>query len=379
MHYITNNLRDRISHHLSAPDRIDLVKSLVSKLTPDIVHFNHIMGFSAQIIPQIHRMKIPVTFTPTDFWTVCPLTTLFRPRDKIICENNLDPGNCLSCMKPIPRWASRIALMVGELPFKNRYVKIDSIDALRRRLKTIVQSVNEADRIFPATRFLAKILINSGVEAIRVKVIPYGIDIGYLPPQIQIPMCFSETIPLRIGFIGTLSEVKGPHVILNALSLLGEKIRMVTLDIYGKINQSDPYYQGIQKKAEVFNSKVNFNGTFPHEKIGEVLRSLHLIVVPSLWYESAPLVLCSTLKAGTPVLVSRLEGMTELIDEGENGFSFHIGDAHELKKIIVRILENPGILIEIQRNMKTRERSTSTYTNEIENEYFEIINKMDKG
>jgi hypothetical protein len=34
-------------------------------------------------------------------------------------------------------------------------------------------------------------------------------------------------------------------------------------------------------------------GTFPHEQIGEIMSDHHLIVVPSLWYESTPLVLCS--------------------------------------------------------------------------------------
>jgi glycosyltransferase involved in cell wall biosynthesis len=212
-----------------------------------------------------------------------------------------------------------------------------------------------------------------------VKVIPYGIDIGYLPPPIQIPTRFSETIPLRIGFIGTLSKVKGPHVILNALSLLRDKTSMVTLDVYGKVSQSDPYYQVLQEKVKVLDSRVNFKGIFPPERIGEVLRKFHLIVVPSLWYESAPLVLCSALKAGTPALVSRLEGMTELIDEGANGFSFPAGDADQLRKIIVNILENPSILIKIQRNMKVSERSASTYTREIESEYLEVISKNPKG
>jgi len=379
MHYITNNLRDRIPLHLSAADRIGVVRGLASRLTPDIVQFNHIMGFSAQAIPEIHRMGIPVIFTPTDFWTVCPITTMFRPGDKRPCTNNIDPANCLSCIKSIPRWASRIALMVGKLPSKFRFGRIDSLNSLSKRLTTMVQCVNEADRIFPATRFLANMLINSGVEANRVRVIPYGIDIGDLPPQIQIPTRFSDTIPLRIGFIGTFSEAKGPHVILNALSLLGDKANRVTFDIYGKINKLDPYYQMLQEKMKTLNSEVHFKGTFPPERMGEVLRSFHVIVVPSLWYESAPLVLCSALKAGTLVLISRLEGMTELIDEGGNGFSFPAGDADQLKKMIVNILENPSILMEIQRNTKVSERSASTYTREIESEYLEVIGKNPKG
>jgi len=42
--------------------------------------------------------------------------------------------------------------------------------------------------------------------------------------------------------------------------------------------------------------------------MGEILGGLHLLIVPSIWYESTPLVLCSSLGAGIPALVSRLGG-----------------------------------------------------------------------
>jgi len=59
---------------------------------------------------------------------------------------------------------------------------------------------------------------------------------------------------------------------------------------------------------------------------------MHALVVPSTWYESTPLVLCSALAAGTFALVSRLGGMTEVIVEGENGFSFAAEDAGDVSR-----------------------------------------------
>jgi glycosyltransferase involved in cell wall biosynthesis len=85
---------------------------------------------------------------------------------------------------------------------------------------------------------------------------------------------------------------------------------------------------------------VKFKGTFPHEQIGAILRGAHLCVVPSIWYESAPLVLCSALAAGTPVMVSDLGGLTEVVQQGVNGFSFECGAPASLAKLIGTLLDD---------------------------------------
>lgn len=372
LHYGTANPRDSISLHLSAPDRVRLVRDLVSRLNPNLVHFNHIKVFSGQVIPDVRAMRIPVIFTPTDFWTVCPKATLFRTYDKEVCEGPGDAVNCVRCYQPMPTWASRLALKIGKTPLRKLSGRINSLNALGRRVDVMIDCVNAADRVLPATRFLADALRRHGIDENRIKVVPYGIDVGYLPEKVSIPAHFTDASPLRLGFIGTLSEVKGPHIILDALSFLADNSRKVVLDIYGKVGQGNPYCRMLQEKAKELGTAVQFRGMFPHEKIGEIMRRLHLVIVPSLWYESTPLVLCSALAAGIPVLVSRLGGMTEVVNEGINGFSFPAGDARALSTIISKILDNPEMLETIQRNSEGRKRSTSDYVGEIESEYFAV-------
>src|SRR5262249_16904820 len=150
----------------------------------------------------------------------------------------------------------------------------------------------------------------------------------------EVPLRFSAAAPLRLAFMGSMTEHKGPHVILDALAALGDRAREIALQLYGQGNPGSPYFRDICAKAERLGGTAVMRGTFPHRRIGEVMSDQPLLIVPSLWYESTPLVLCSALAAGIPALVSRLGGMTEIIEEGINGMSFPAGDSSALKGVL---------------------------------------------
>jgi len=373
LHYGVGRRREPIAHDLAVTDRVQLVLELVSRRKPDVAHFNHIIGFSARVIPGIQEMGIPVLFTPTDYWIICPVVSLFRTYEERPCDGPEDGVNCVRCYKRVPRFAAKLAMWIGSLSQGKLGGNIENLYALGRRVGVLVDAVNAADAVLPATRFLADILTRHGVSPRRLRVVSYGVDIGSLPDRVPVPERFSETNPLRLGFIGTLSEMKGPHVVVDAVSLMGKRSKAVVLDIFGKLDGENPYCKKLLKKVEALRTNVHFKGLFPSEKIGEVLRGLHLLVIPSRWYESTPLVLCSALGAGTPVLVSRLGGLTEPVEEGVNGFSFPGGDGHALSEIISNILNDPEILIKIHRISKVRLRSTSDYAKEIESEYLKVL------
>ena len=66
-------------------------------------------------------------------------------------------------------------------------------------------------------------------------------------------------------------------------------------------------------------------GELERERVPRLLCELDLLVVPSIWFENAPLVIHEALATGTPLLVSRIGGMAELVDEGRTGFLFEVG------------------------------------------------------
>lgn len=374
LHFASAGALDTITEHTFAPDRVRLVKDLVSQIKPDLVHFYHIKGFSASIIPELRRQGIPVFFTPTDYWVVCPKVTLLRTFDRKICDGPGDAVMCVKCFKNMPDFLARWRMKLGQTFLRKFIKRIQWPYALGRRVKDMTECINSASQILTETKFLSNILIRHGVDKRLIEVVPTGVDIGEIPERTALPPVFSSQEPLRIGFIGTLSSIKGPQVLLDALSALGEEKKNLILQIYGKQTQSDPFFAELLNKTKILSADVQFKGTFPHELMGKVLRSFHLLVVPSIWYESAPLVLCSALAVGTPVAVSRLEGMTELIEEGVQGYSFPAGDAEALKNLIAKFLDHPEMLRKIYENPHLRKRSTEDYVRDIEERYRRALN-----
>ncbi len=380
LHYGKATTRDPVGLNLSAPERVALALEVVSRVKPDLVHFNHVIGFSADVIPSVRSMGIPVVFSPTDYWTVCPIQSLFRHHRMQVCLGPDDPAECLRCSRPMPQLVARLAVRLARWPLTAFNGKINSVSLLETRAKQIVSCLNAADRILPATRFLAETLLRHGAEESRIHVVPYGVDIGHLPDKTPVPATFSPETPLQLGFIGRFHPLKGPDCLLDSLRLLqDEDRRRVSLSLYGQLDEGDPYHASLRQKSVGLEQVLHWRGTFPHDNIGTVLRGLHLLVVPSIWYESTPLVLCSALAAGIPVAVSNLGGMTEILETGVNGFSFAPGNPSELAQLISEVLKGEIDFRGLYEDLKPRGRSTSDYATDILDVYHEVLSTSQTG
>ena len=75
---------------------------------------------------------------------------------------------------------------------------------------------------------------------------------------------------------------------------------------------------------------VVFKGTFSRSETVRILGDIDVMVIPSTWYENSPLILLQSLATHTPCIVSNVEGMTEFVEEGTNGFHFTRGSEEDL-------------------------------------------------
>ena len=72
--------------------------------------------------------------------------------------------------------------------------------------------------------------------------------------------------------------------------------------------------------------------------VPEVLANVDVIVLPSLW-EGLPRIVPEATIAGVPVVASRVDGITEVIDEGRNGALAEPQNPQDFAEKILDVLE----------------------------------------
>ena len=90
---------------------------------------------------------------------------------------------------------------------------------------------------------------------------------------------------------------------------------------------------------------MRFLGYLTGTKLNAAVCSARAVVVPSEWYENAPLAVLEGAALGKPLVVSRIGGLPELVVDGESGWSFEAGSVAELAAALRRVAALPDAAV----------------------------------
>ena len=323
---------------------------------PDLVHFFHLSRLSASPIDVCRELNIPTVLTPTDFWFICHTSHLRWPGDRPCPGPDKYGVNCLrhvvaihqfskidALFQKLPDWviAALIFLVKHGFSFDKKYSPY--VRALANRRDFLREKINHTDKVVVPTQVMLSSLIQNGLEVQRTISLPYGLNLSYL----QDAKRPASGEFLRLGYIGTLYEHKGVHILAEAIKKLAG--RPVELNIYGNLNDF-PVYVAKLREINSDDPRVKFCGTFPNAEIGRIFSELDALVVPSLWHENAPLVIYTAQEARCPVIASNMAGMSEVIEHGRNGLLFEAGNVDDLVKTIELLLNDRRLLQKLSGN-----------------------------
>jgi len=174
----------------------------------------------------------------------------------------------------------------------------------------------------------------------RATFVPYGINVDGIRRE---PRLKTDRI-LQVGFIGTLYEHKGADVLIRSVRALSLE-RPLHLRVYGRTDEFPEYVRRLRQLADG-DERIEFCGGFPPARLGDVISSLDVLVVPSVWYENAPLVVYSAQAAACPIVASNVPGLAEVIRHNEDGLLFEPGDYRGLAAVLEQLV--------LQRNVVSR-------------------------
>lgn len=165
---------------------------------------------------------------------------------------------------------------------------------------------------------------------------------------------------LRLIFVGNLIRRKGLHHLLSALSQTPRGA--INLTVVGRLNLDPAYTRQIQHLVARLHlaDQVRFLGQQTDAELGALLRSHHVLVVPSS-YEGFGIVYLEGMGFGLPAIGCSAGGAAEIITQGVNGFLINPDDPAHLSHLLTRLHQNRGQLAEMSLAARQRYQSHPTW------------------
>lgn len=339
------------------PQADGLLRQVLKRLSPDLVHIFHFNHIGVGIVDVAATLGLPLLFTATDFWWRCPLEHLQGPDERRCQGPGLLGARCLqhralihfsgrsagkAVIQSVPLLAYALPLAVARavaplLPIARR------VAGLSRRQEDLRRYAQRIKIALAPTEAVRDEMVSAGFAPESVRLLPFGID----APEEAAPAAAKH--PFTIGFIGTLREHKGAHLLLEAAARLPAGLD-ARIQIYGDRSTDAAYAERLDMLARDALVPVTFEGAFAEDVFGRVLAGLDAVVVPSLWMENRPLVLLSSLLARKPVVVTDQPGLTCEVVHGENGLVVPPDRPEALAEALTRLALDTGLREHLARH-----------------------------
>jgi glycosyltransferase involved in cell wall biosynthesis len=237
---------------------------------------------------------------------------------------------------------------------------------LEEREGRVRELLDRVDLLLSPSRFLGARFEEAGASADKIRYWPYGLDLG--PFVAASARNRHREGPLRVGFVGSIVPKKGVDVLVRAHRLLPRG--RCLLRISGRLEFLPRYGAALRRLA--VEGECAFLGGFDPDDAPRIMSALDVLVVPSVWYENAPIVISEAFAAGVPVVASRLGGMAEMVRDGVDGRLFAPGDPEDLARVLAEVIEDPGELVRLRRGVRPP-RSIEEDAAGLERLYAELI------
>lgn len=221
-----------------------------------------------------------------------------------------------------------ISLRGGDVPGTDK-----TMDKFHRLLTPVRRLIYKKSKAVVANSEGLK-SISQQTDPIPTIVIPNGIDTSYFKPARN----QKRDENLSFIFVGRLSEQKNLYFLIEQFSILKNEINIpFIVNIVGdgtiKIK--------LQHLADNLGISdiIKWHGWLTKSQVLKLLQNSDCFINPSLC-EGMPNAVLEAQACGLPIIASDVSGNNSIVDDGENGLLFSLGDDKKMNNILKRIIEN---------------------------------------
>lgn len=348
---VHNHRFDSFEHTYRDAEMERLFTQVLDATAPDVVHLQHLHLHSIGDIDIASARGIPIVYTLHEYTLLCLNRGLMLRHDGTLCPGP-DLESCAQCARstftpwyPGTSAAARVAWRIGDVtrrawkaiaPGDDRWR-----DEVAARREAIAARLAKVDLFIAPSRFLRDRYVESGlIEPQRIVQSDYGVAVSTRVARRSDPAVF------RAGYIGTISSFKGVPLLFEALRDIDDP--GFECRIYGDLETFPETKAALLARG--VPSSIRLMGRIEPDQVPAALAELDLLIVPSVWYENSPLTIHEAFLAGVPVLTANRGGMAELVTDEENGLTFALGDAVDLRRQLLRARGDRALVARLAAN-----------------------------
>lgn len=278
-------------------------------------------------------LRKPYVVEHHGYQAICPNGILLQQPQNTVCPGHFQAGHyrkCVECESQDLSWRCSVAAVL--LTFPRHF--------LAARAATNV----------PVSYHVAK-----RIALPRSTVIYHGLEFDEsLKPFQQSPTTATTSSEItRFGYVGRFVPEKGILILLEAAQTLRRQRQDFEVLLVGDGPQRPQLEELIRRAhAEPF---IRITGFLQGEKLAAALNSLDVVVMPSIWEETAGLAAIEQVMRGRPVIVSDIGGLGEVV--GDAALKFLAGNAEQLADQMNQLMQRDGQAADLGKIAQLRANS----------------------
>jgi len=287
----------------------------------------HVAGAAIAPLALGYLARKPVAIEHHGYHAICPNGLLVQRPEKRVCPGHFVKrhyGQCRRCLRQ---------------EFSS--------------LQSWAQLLRQFPRSFLARRVATNIAISD--HSLKRCALPHAALIchGMDDPLAARPSFGGPSSPASktcFAYVGRLVSEKGVDVLLEASRLLREEGHSFAVRLIGDGPERSKLEAIIARKH--LENSVQVTGFLTGAAFQEALRDVRVVVMPSVWEETAGLAAMEQMMRGRLVIASDIGGLGEIV--GDTGLKCAPGDAVVLAGAMRTVLQQPGLIDSFGKRARER-------------------------
>lgn len=305
----------------------ELLEEKIRDFQPDLLHYHSIYH---QLSPSVLGVSsLPALMTLHDYKLVAPCYSLYR-----------DSAVCTDC----------VGLAVALPAIKNRCVKGSALASAVCTAEQWVYKkryIGEVDKFIVPSAFLRNMLVASGVAAMQMKVVPWGVPTA---AHAKRTIADNDGESRYFLYAGRLHESKGLNQVLEAWSRMGPNLGWRLLIAGGGALEQEV------RNAAASDASVEYLGVMQRGELLELVAEAAATLVTSIVPETMGLSALESLTRGTPVVSTGRGALADLSGAGVIEVDPE-SLVQSLTSTFTRIISDPGVLRRERSQLAARDLS----------------------